>query len=310
MTIDLVGHTGLVGSNLALSFHFDHSYNSKNIEDAYGTSPDILVYAGIPGTKYLANKSPQSDWTVIEKAMENITKIMPQKLILISTIDTYHRPDGQTEDSTPFPQRDFAYGYHRRQLEIWVQHNIKNHLIVRLPGVYGENLKKNFIYDLIEPIPQALSEATFFNLSHQDKRMRLFYGLGKDGFYHPTEELIRNRHEALTMFEMLSFSSLKFTDSRGVFQYYNLNQLWQHINIALNNGIKLLHIATEPFTTSELHTYLTGKTYCNELDGLVPFYNFKTKYDELFDGKNGYIFSKEQIMSDIKNFITSHKCNH
>ena len=42
----LVGYTGFVGSNIYTSGEFDAVYNSKNIEEAFGTKPDLLVYAG------------------------------------------------------------------------------------------------------------------------------------------------------------------------------------------------------------------------------------------------------------------------
>lgn len=51
----LVGFTGFVGSNLAMSTDFDGLYNSANIEEAYGTNPDLLVYAGVPAQKFIAN---------------------------------------------------------------------------------------------------------------------------------------------------------------------------------------------------------------------------------------------------------------
>ena len=35
-----------------------------------------------------------------------------------------------------------------------------------------------------------------------------------------------------------------------------------------------------------------------------PFkYNFKTKYDKVFNGKDGYIYSKEQVLDEIKKYI-------
>ena len=43
----LVGNTGFVGSNLSLKTTFDGLFNSKNIEDAFGSEPDILVYFGV-----------------------------------------------------------------------------------------------------------------------------------------------------------------------------------------------------------------------------------------------------------------------
>ena len=35
----------------------------------------------------------------------------------------------------------------------------------------------------------------------------------------------------------------------------------------------------------------------------MPYYNFKTKYADLLNGKNGYIFDKRFILNDIKSFV-------
>ena len=45
----LVGYTGFVGSNIYKSAggRIKGLYNSKNIEDAYDTTPDLLIYAGV-----------------------------------------------------------------------------------------------------------------------------------------------------------------------------------------------------------------------------------------------------------------------
>jgi hypothetical protein len=50
-------------------------------------------------------------------------------------------------------------------LKKWVEENYNEHLIVRLPAIYGENLKKNFIYDYINYIPAMLTEEKYSELS-------------------------------------------------------------------------------------------------------------------------------------------------
>ena len=78
MKIALVGYTGFVGSNICASGTFDGLYNSKNIEDAYGTEPDLLIYAGLRAEKYLANNAPEKDMELIRQAEDNILKINPK----------------------------------------------------------------------------------------------------------------------------------------------------------------------------------------------------------------------------------------
>ena len=99
--IALVGYTGFVGSNIFAGSkgQIDATYNSKNIEEAFGTEPELLIYAGLRAEKYLANNDPEKDMALITQAEENITKIKPKKLALISTIDVFKNPNGKDENS-------------------------------------------------------------------------------------------------------------------------------------------------------------------------------------------------------------------
>ena len=305
--MNIVGYTGFVGSNLCLSHRFDHCYNSRNIEEAYGTKPDVLIYAGVTGTKYIANKFPEKDLQMIESAIGNIQNIAPKKLVLISTIDVFVKPENLNEDDAPTSEADFIYGYHRRKLEEWVIHNIVDYLIVRLPGIYGANLKKNYIYDLINPIPQALNYSLYQTFADKEEVIKTAYVEAEDGFYHPTNMQDIKEYDLVETFKRIGFSALNFTDTRGLFQYFNLKYLWQQIEIALKNDLKILNIATEPFTISELYSYVTGQNMVNECANDIPYYNYKTKYAALFNGSNGYINTKEQVMQDIKKFIEENK---
>ena len=140
----LVGYTGFVGSNIYEAGQFDAVYNSKNIEEAYGTNPQLLIYAGLRAEKYLANHAPEKDMEMIIQAEENIRKIHPKKLVLISTIDVFRVPKDVDENSRIDTVNLHAYGYNRYQLELWVRETYPDALIVRLPGLFGKNIKKNF----------------------------------------------------------------------------------------------------------------------------------------------------------------------
>ena len=52
----IVGYTGFVGSNIVLAHEFEGKFNSKNIKEAYGGNPDLLVYAGDVFGKYSTRK--------------------------------------------------------------------------------------------------------------------------------------------------------------------------------------------------------------------------------------------------------------
>lgn len=298
----LVGYTGFVGSNLYMSGAFDAVYNSRNIEVAYGTEPEILVYAGMRAEKYLANNAPEKDMELVRQAEANIAKIKPGKLILISTIDVFKIPGNVDENSVIDTEDLHAYGYNRYQLERWVREQYKDALIVRLPGLFGKNIKKNFIYDYIHVIPFMLKQEKFEELAEREAALREFYRIQENGFY-KVDVWDKDRKRLKDIFHRLGFSALHFTDSRSVYQFYDLTNLWKDIQTALETGIRLFHPATEPVSAGEVYEYLTGEKFVNKLNGEPANYNYKTIYDTVFGGSNGYIYTKEQVLAAIRAFV-------
>ena len=181
MKTAIVGYTGFVGQNLCLSHSFDAMYNSKNIVDAFGSCPDLLVYAGIRAEMFTANNDPEQDLNNIKEAIENIKKINPKKLVLISTISVYSNLEGD-ENTNIDSVKGTAYGFNRRYLEKWVATNYTEYLIVRLPALYGVGIKKNFIYDIIHYIPGLLHSSKYEELIQYSSLSHLYETRG-DGFY-------------------------------------------------------------------------------------------------------------------------------
>lgn len=299
----LVGYTGFVGSNLYVAHHFDRVFNSKNIDDAYGLNPDLLVYAGMRAEKYLANNFPAKDMELIEDAKRNIRLIAPKRIVLISTVDVYKRPVEVNEDSAIELDDLHAYGKNRYLLEQWVGENYQNALIIRLPGLFGRNIKKNFIYDYINKIPFMLRAEKLNELATVAEDLPSYYFLRKDGYYQCKDLKAEEKKALRKLFERTGFSAINFTDSRNVYQFYPLERLWNDICIALEKGITLWNPATEPVSAAELYQYLSGDIFINEINQIPAYYDYRTKYAEIFGGKRGYILSKEQVMDSIKRFV-------
>ena len=300
--ISLVGYTGFVGSNIYANGEIDSVYNSKNVMDAYGTEPDILIYAGLRAEKYLANSNPEKDMELIMEAEKNISEIRPKKLILISTIDVFKNPIDVDENSFIELKDLHAYGFNRYQLECWVRQHFSDALIIRLPALYGINLKKNFIYDYINLIPFMLKEDKMKELSDIDSEISLYYEYQDNGFYKLKNIKENEKMNLKEKFKKVGFSALNFTDSRNQYQFYPLNRLWKDIQICLSNDIILWHPATEPIAVGELYSFLSGKKFVNEINKKPIMYDYQTIYSKLFGGRGGYICSKQEILQDINQF--------
>jgi hypothetical protein len=301
----LVGYTGFVGSNLQKQHKFEGLFNSKNIIGAFGSNPDLCVYSGVRAEKFTADRFPEQDLAHIEEALENIRKINPQKLILISTIDVIPPHTGEIFEDTPYSADKLTpYGQNRLFLECEVRKLCSDASIIRLPGLFGSGLKKNFIYDMINFIPAMLKKEKFEELCGAARELGSFYKEDGNGFFRLIPDISGEEREALKdLFKKLGFSALNFTDSRAVFQFYNLSYLWAHIKFAVENDIKLLHLAVEPVSAREVYQVVKGENFVNEITDSPPCYDyFKSRYADKLQGNNGYIFSIRQVLEGIKEF--------
>lgn len=148
MTNALIGFTGFVGSTLLRQTHFDALFNSRNIDEIENREFDLVVCAGAPAQKWIANQDPAADLDKIQSLMACLRTVRCRTFVLISTVDVFQRPVN-VDEASPVPEDDLhPYGLHRRYLERFVEEHFHDHLVVRLPGLVGPGLRKNVIYDL------------------------------------------------------------------------------------------------------------------------------------------------------------------
>jgi len=149
MNSALIGHTGFVGSNLLRQGTFEDTYNSTNIQSIAGKSYDTVWCAGVRAVKWWANQNPEEDKKGIEHLTRFLSHVKCKYFVLISTVDVFKAADGVTENTAPSADGLHPYGRHRLELEAFVASKFPSYSIIRLPGLFGEGLKKNIIYDFL-----------------------------------------------------------------------------------------------------------------------------------------------------------------
>ena len=149
MRTALIGYTGVVGGNLRQKHDFTDLYNSKNFQDMKNQEYDLVVCAGVSAVKWMANKEPEKDLANIKALEDVLATVNAKQFILISTIDVYAVTQGKDEAFDCSSIDNHAYGTHRLAFEGFCDDKFENCTIVRLPGLFGEGLKKNVIYDLL-----------------------------------------------------------------------------------------------------------------------------------------------------------------
>src|SRR5207249_890387 len=109
-----------------------------------------VVCAGVSAAKWIANREPEADRAAITALTDALASAKIGRFVLISTIDVYPDPSAMEDETADLAGRaNHAYGEHRRDLEEWARGRYRNHLVARLPALYGRGLRKNALYDLL-----------------------------------------------------------------------------------------------------------------------------------------------------------------
>lgn len=295
----LIGHTGFVGAALLRQTGFGACYNSANIADIAGEAFATLVCAAAPGSMIEANRAPERDKAAVDALIARLDRVEAARFVLISSIAVLADFAGGQDESTREFQQALAYGRHRRMLEAFVEDRFPGSLIVRLPALFGEGLRKNFLFDLMNPVPSLLTEA---------KRNALVQALEGDlaawlaGLYTPDAatgllKLDRAgldadpRKPALeAALEALGATAVQFHHRDTTYQYYDTLRLWQDIGIALEAGLTHLHLAPEPLVAADIHACLTGKPM-PETPARLHREDMRTRHAALWGADGPYQFS-------------------
>ena len=301
----LVGSTGFVGGNLLAAYPFDAAYHSSDVQNGFGRDNGLVVYAGVPAAMYLANADPAADLAVMAAARENLRRLAPKKVVLISSICVFADSRGKTEADEPTPEGLAPYGANRLQLERWVREDWPDALIVRLPALYGKGLKKNFLYDLHTITPALLRPDKYRQLAAESELVRIGYEDAGNGFYKLSGKADPAALRA--WFAAAPFNALAFTDSRSVYQFYDLTRLWRDIRTALDADLRVLHLATPPLSAARVYEAFTGKTFTNHLPGAPFDYDLRTRHAALLGGAGEYLCTEDECLTAVCDFLRNWK---
>lgn len=145
----LVGSTGFVGGHLARAWQFDQAVHRPDLDAIAGSRTELLMCAGLPAEKWRANRDPDQDWYNMTALAQVLATIVAERAVLISTVDVYQPALDVDEDDAPAFDGQEAYGAHRAWFEAFFQAHFPEVLVLRLPGLFAPDLRKNLIHDLL-----------------------------------------------------------------------------------------------------------------------------------------------------------------
>jgi len=105
------------------------------------------------------------------------------------------------------------------------------------------------------------------------------------------------------IFDLMNNNLLEMIHKDSVFQFYYLKRLWRDIKRAMKKNVKILNITSEPISVEELARVAFKMNFKNVTEKPPVKYNLKSKFDKEFGGNNGYLYTKNIVLSDLFKFL-------
>lgn len=93
----------------------------------------------------------------------------------------------------------------------------------------------------------------------------------------------------------------------GVFQYYPLNRLVADIEQALDAGIRVLNLATEPLGTAEIASAFFPEIELGPARDFQADYDMRSRYAAAWGGRGGYLLDRSTVWAELEKFIREQK---
>jgi hypothetical protein len=247
----LIGFSGFVGGTLLKQSNFEALFRSTNIHDIANREFDVVVCAGAPAQKWIANREPEDDRKKIDSLINHLRTVKCKTFILISTVDVFKNPIGVDESTLVDESGLHPYGLHRRLLEKFVEQHFSQHLILRLPGLVGPGLRKNVIFDF------------------------------------------------------LNDNNLNAIESRGIFQFYPMVNLWSDIQTALAAKLSLVHLTAEPLSVADVSFKGFGRPFTQVLANASARYDMQTRHAQIFGSSGRYQYNARETIQAIRAYAQS-----
>jgi nucleoside-diphosphate-sugar epimerase len=109
------------------------------------------------------------------------------------------------------------------------------------------------------------------------------------------------------IYDLLNNHETNKIHSEGSFQFYNVQRLWGDLEIARSMELRLVNFATEPVTIGEIAHDAFGIKFNNDTGSPPAKYDMRSVHAAIFGGENGYLYSKKQILQEIRKYVASER---
>jgi dTDP-4-dehydrorhamnose reductase len=108
------------------------------------------------------------------------------------------------------------------------------------------------------------------------------------------------------IFDFLNNNNLHAIDSRGVFQFYPMVNLWFDIQLALAADLSLVHLTAEPISVADISRLGFGKRFEHTTGPTAATYDMRSRHATLLGGGQGdYQYSARDTIQATRAYAQS-----
>lgn len=107
------------------------------------------------------------------------------------------------------------------------------------------------------------------------------------------------------IYDLHNANNLAALDSRAVFQFYPMVNLWPDIRTALAADLRLVHLTAAPLGVAELSLLGFGRSFEQTQPGPPARYDLRSRHAALFGGRDGYQYSVRETLLAVRAYAQS-----
>lgn len=105
------------------------------------------------------------------------------------------------------------------------------------------------------------------------------------------------------IFDLIHDKMLDKIIPNNAYQYYFLGNLWKDILYVIEKNISVINFNSEPVLTSEIVEQFFPQKKIAPPTETPALYDYYTKYGDIFDKNNKYLYNKKEVLTFLKNFV-------
>jgi len=107
------------------------------------------------------------------------------------------------------------------------------------------------------------------------------------------------------LFDFLNSNNLEQIESRSVFQFYPMVNLWDDVQTAIDLGLSLVHLTAAPLNVSHIARRCFGLDFRNQRTSEPVRYDFRSIHASAFGGSALYQYDERAALTMIRAYAQS-----